>query len=64
MKCHCGFKFSKPGEFRNCGAFITDRGESGVICPKCNIKLLNSRDFIPKREQNAKKTRKPKSRNP
>ena len=35
MTCECGFKFSGPGEFRNCEAFITKNGESGVICPKC-----------------------------
>ena len=35
MKCKCGFKFSGPGEFRNCDAFITDKGESGIVCPKC-----------------------------
>lgn len=34
--CKCGFKFSGPGEFRNCEAFITNMGKSGVICPKCN----------------------------
>ena len=33
--CECGFKFSKPGEFRNCDAFITKDGKSGVICPIC-----------------------------
>jgi len=36
MICSCGFKFSKPGEFRNCDAFITKEGNSGIICPKCN----------------------------
>lgn len=40
MNCECGFKFSGPGEFRNCGAFITDKGESGVICPECGKKYL------------------------
>jgi hypothetical protein len=35
MKCTCGFQFSGPGEFRNCEAFVTEEGHSGVICPKC-----------------------------
>ena len=35
MECSCGFKFAGPGEFRNCNAFITDKGESGVQCPDC-----------------------------
>jgi len=34
-KCECGFQFSKPGEFRNCEAFIDKDGHSGIICPKC-----------------------------
>jgi len=36
MKCECGFEFSGAGEFRNCEAFITEGGDGGVICPKCN----------------------------
>lgn len=35
MDCKCGFKFSGPGEFRNCEAFITADGRSGIVCPKC-----------------------------
>ena len=35
MECKCGFKFSGPGEFRNCDAFIDHRGKGGIICPKC-----------------------------
>ena len=35
MECKCGFKFSGPGEFRNCEAFITEDGKGGVICPDC-----------------------------
>ena len=35
MKCGCGFKFSGPGEFRNCEAFVTEDGRSGVVCPNC-----------------------------
>jgi hypothetical protein len=34
--CECGFKFSVAGEFRNCQAFLTKSGDSGVVCPKCN----------------------------
>ncbi len=41
MVCECGFEFSGPGELRNCEAFITDRGESGVICPKCGKKYID-----------------------
>ena len=41
MKCKCGFKFATPGEYRNCEAFITTKGESGIICPKCNTAYVN-----------------------
>jgi hypothetical protein len=41
MKCECGFKFSGPGEFRNCQAFVTNGGYSGVICPTCGNKYVN-----------------------
>jgi hypothetical protein len=41
MKCICGFKFSGPGEFRNCEAFITIMGQSGVVCPKCGRQYVN-----------------------
>ena len=41
MKCVCGFKFAGPGEFRNCDAFITDEGQSGIICPQCQTKYVN-----------------------
>ncbi len=51
MVCKCGFRFSGAGEFRNADAFITDRGQSGVICPKCNAKYINSRDFIPEQDK-------------
>lgn len=40
MECECGFKFSVPGEFRNCEAFISSEGKSGVICPKCGKKYI------------------------
>lgn len=40
MKCKCGFEFAKPGEFRNCNAFISN-GKSGIICPKCNTCYLD-----------------------
>jgi len=39
-KCSCGFKFADPGEFRNCDAFITAEGKSGVICPDCGKKYI------------------------
>lgn len=35
MNCECGFRFSAAGEFRNCNAFITQDGKSGIVCPKC-----------------------------
>ena len=40
MKCECGFEFSKPGEYRNCNAFVTEKGQSGVICPKCGTRYV------------------------
>jgi len=40
-KCKCGFKFAGHGEFRNCEAFITDKGKSGVICPKCGKNYID-----------------------
>ncbi len=40
MNCECGFKFSGPGEFRNCGAFITEKGHSGIICPECGKRYV------------------------
>lgn len=44
MKCKCGFKFSEPGEYRNCEAFITDTGRSGVICPKCGKQYIDGEE--------------------
>lgn len=41
MKCDCGFKFTGPGEFRNCEAFITEDGQGGVICPECDNYYVN-----------------------
>lgn len=41
MKCECGFEFAGPGEYRNCEAFITSDGESGIICPKCEQAYVN-----------------------
>ena len=46
MRCECGFKFSGPGEFRNCEAFITKDGHGGVICPTCDNAYLNGRKVI------------------
>ena len=43
-KCKCGFKFSEPGEFRNCGAFITKEGDGGITCPKCNRSYVNGKE--------------------
>jgi len=44
MNCKCGFKFAGAGEFRNCDAFITKEGHSGVICPKCNTAYLDGKE--------------------
>lgn len=41
MRCSCGFEFAGPGEFRNCEAFVTDKGESGVTCPACGKSYVN-----------------------
>ena len=43
--CKCGFEFSGPGEFRNCNAFVTSDGQSGIICPKCETAYVNYREF-------------------
>jgi hypothetical protein len=40
MNCECGFKFSGPGDIRNCGAFITEKGHSGIICPECGKRYV------------------------
>ena len=40
MKCECGFEFSGPGEFRNCAAFVTEDGQSGVVCPDCGVQYV------------------------
>lgn len=41
MNCKCSFKFSGAGEFRNCEAFVTSKGESGITCPKCDTSYVN-----------------------
>jgi len=46
MKCKCGFKFSEPGEFRNCDAFINEKGEGGIICPECGTAYVNGKEVI------------------
>lgn len=43
MKCKCGFRFAGAGEFRNCDAFITENGQSGVICPDCKKAYVNGK---------------------
>ena len=45
MTCVCGFKFAGPGEFRNCEAFVTEQGDSGVICPKCRKAWVNGQEI-------------------
>ena len=39
-KCKCGFEFSGPGEWRNCQAFITADGQSGIECPECGQEYI------------------------
>ena len=46
MECKCGFKFSGPGEFRNCDAFVTDKGRSGVVCPKCDTAYIDGEEVL------------------
>ncbi len=41
MKCDCGFKFSDPGEFRNCECFFKD-GKWINICPDCEKQWVGS----------------------
>lgn len=41
--CVCGFKFAGPGEFRNCEAFVTGDGKSGVICPECGREYVEGK---------------------
>jgi len=48
--CECGFEFSGPGEYRNCEAFITRGGQSGVICPKCGNAYVNGELKEPEKE--------------
>ena len=40
MKCKCGFKFSEPGEFRNCQCYINQDGKTISICPKCGNRYI------------------------
>ena len=44
MTCKCGFKFAGPGEFRNCPAFVTNDGKSGVTCPTCGISYMDGQE--------------------
>ena len=44
LVCDCGFKFSGPGEFRNCQAFVTEKGRSGVICPTCGKAYVDGKE--------------------
>jgi len=41
FKCICGFEFAGPGEIRNCEAFVTAKGEGGIICPECKQAYVN-----------------------
>jgi len=33
--CECGFEFSGPGEFRNCEAYLDNKNQWWIVCPKC-----------------------------
>lgn len=46
MGCDCGFKFAGPGEFRNCNAFTTKQGKSGIICPGCGKTYVDSVEVV------------------
>jgi len=35
MECECGFKFSGPGEFRNCETYLDNDGKWWLVCPNC-----------------------------
>ena len=54
MKCRCGFKFSGSGEFRNCEAFVTVEGRSGVECPKCGKAYVDGKEVKLERETKGK----------
>jgi len=58
MKCKCGFRFSGPGEFRNCDAFITKEGKGGVTCPECGRHYVGEKEaiFSVKEKLNGKRT--------
>lgn len=47
MNCECGFRFSGPGEFRNCNV-ITFNGREVIICPHCGKKYEAKHDTEPK----------------
>ncbi len=46
MKCSCGFQFAGAGEYRNCEAFVTKDGQSGVICPDCGKNYVNGVEIV------------------
>lgn len=45
-KCKCGFQFAGPGEFRNCDAFVTKDGHSGVVCPECGTQYIGEKEVV------------------
>jgi hypothetical protein len=42
MKCECGYEFAGPGEFRREQVFVTQEGESGIICPMCGTWYIHT----------------------
>ena len=55
MKCKCGFKFAGAGEYRNCQAFINEKGQGGVVCPKCGTAYIGNQEVKIKRQIRNKK---------
>lgn len=46
IKCMCGFKFSKPGEFRNCKVYLNKDNKWVSVCPKCGKEWIDSEKHI------------------
>ena len=42
MKCSCGFRFSGPGELRNCDAYRDANLNWWIICPDCKKEYPSS----------------------
>ena len=53
MECSCGFKFAGQGEFRNCEAFVTESGQSGITCPECNKSYVGGKEVSLEKDEKA-----------